>query len=318
MKKKELLRYLYYTYRIYGFKYLLNRILVHLHIKTDRPELYMWYKNLPSEKYPEKLKLWYYFRTGRVLDLENPKTLNEKIQWLKLYDSTPLKTKLADKYLVREYIKEKIGEEYLVPLLGIWNSFDEIDFSKLPEQFVLKANHGSGWNIIVKNKKYFNKSEAKKKFDLWLHINYAFISGFELHYKDIIPKIVAEKYIEEINQVYDYKFMCFNGKVAFIWVDSDRFTDHKRTLFNMKWEKLNIKLKYPVAKYDIPKPYNFRKMLEFAEILSKDFAHARIDFYEIKHKLYFGEITFTTGSGTEEPEPYRYAYKWGRLLRLPN
>lgn len=152
-------------YREHGMKYTLNRVLVHLHLKKENVNIknYNYYKNLSPDKYSEELKLWYKYNTGKTLNLDNPVTFNEKLQWLKLYDSTPLKTQLADKYLVRKWIKEKIGEEYLVPLLGVWDKFDDIDFTKLPNSFVLKANHGCGWNIIVKDKSKFNVQEARKK-----------------------------------------------------------------------------------------------------------------------------------------------------------
>lgn len=320
----KLINRCYYAYKHYGLKQTIERVLFHIHLIPSHNmdirtlQEYNFYMNLPVEKYEDELKNWYGRITGRNLNLNNPKTLNEKIQWLKLYDSTALKTKLADKYLVREWIKEKIGEEYLIPLLGVWDKFDDIDFDKLPNQFVLKTNHGSGWNIIVKDKNNFDKEETKKKLELWLKLNYAFISGFEMHYLNIPPKIIAEKYIEQIDQVYDYKFMCFNGKVEFMWVDTDRFIDHKRTIFNKKWEKQNIKLVYKIADYDIPKPRNFERMINFAELLSENFVHTRVDFYEIGDKLYFGEITFTSGSGTEEPEPYKYTMQWGDLLKLPD
>ena len=168
--------YKYYDlYKEYGIKYMAEKFLFDLHMRKSPPKLkYNFYKNLTPDKYEKELKLWYYRKTGRELDLNNTETFNEKIQWLKLYDSTPLKTKLADKYLVREWIKEKIGEKYLIPLLGVWDKFDDIDFEKLPNQFVLKANHGSGWNIIVKDKTKLDKKMAKKKFDEWLDRNYAF------------------------------------------------------------------------------------------------------------------------------------------------
>ena len=157
---------------------------------------YDYYRSLDPSQYEEELKDWYKRRTKKELDLENPKTFNEKIQWLKLYDSTPIKTKLADKYLVREWVKEKIGEEYLVPLLGVWDKFDDIDFDKLPDKFVLKCNHGCGWNLIVTDKSKIDKVEAKKKFDKWMNTNFAFCNGLELHYKNIQPKIIAEEYLE--------------------------------------------------------------------------------------------------------------------------
>ena len=233
-------------------------------------------KYLPAEKYPEYLKDWFYRRTGEELNLENPQTFNEKIQWLKLYDSTPLKTKLADKYLVRDWVKEKIGEEYLIPLLGVWENFDDIDFDKLPDKFVLKANHGSAWNIIVTDKNSFDKKSAKQKFDKWLHTDYS-IKSFELHYKNIKPLIIAEEYIE---------------------ADDGDLKDYK---FNFS----------PCAK-----PYNFEKMLKFANIMSKGFPFVRVDFYENDNKLYFGEMTFTSASGTHIFTPDVFNLELGKLIDL--
>ena len=279
---------------------------------------YNYYNNLPVEKYPEELKLWYRAKTGENLDLDNPKTFNEKIQWLKLYDSTPLKTQLADKYLVRKWVADKIGEEHLVPLLGVWDNVEEINFDQLPEQFALKANHGSGWNIIVKNKSNLNIEETKLKLNKWIRMNYAFMAGFELHYLNIPPKIIAEKYIEQDDQVYDYKFMCFDGVVKYIWVDTERFTNHKRTFFTPKWERKKVKEIYEHADYDIIKPYNFDKMMEFAVLLSKGFSLARVDFYEVDHSLFFGEITFTSGSGVEKITPVEFRYEAGNMCKLPN
>ena len=159
-----------------------------------------WYliqKYAPESKYPELLCDWYYETCEKALDLSRPRTYNEKVQWLKLYDTTPLKTRLSDKYLVRQWISEKIGDQYLIPLLGAWDHFDEIDFDALPNQFVLKANHGCGWLVIVKDKNKFNRGDAKKKFDYWMHTNFAYCAGLELQYRDIKPKIIAERYLED-------------------------------------------------------------------------------------------------------------------------
>lgn len=187
---------------------------------------------------------------------------------MKLYDSTPLKTKLADKYLVREYVKEKIGEEYLVSLLGVWDKFDDIDFNKLPNKFVLKCNHGSGWNMVVTDKSKFNKSEAKKKFDKWMSTNFAFCNGLELHYKNIEPKIIAEEYLENENKdLYDYKIMCFNGIPQFIGVDRNRFNGHTRDIFDLDWSKLPIEISYKKSSLDLNKPKNLDEIIE----LSKNF-----------------------------------------------
>lgn len=275
-------------------------------------------KLIPKIFYPYLLKRWYKINTGKTLDLKHPKTFNEKIQWLKLYDSTPLKTKLADKYLVRNWVKEKIGEEYLIPLLGVWKKFDDIDFDKLPNQFVLKTNHGSGMNIIVKDKSKFDKKDAKQKFDKWLKINYAFKFGFELHYKNIKPLIIAEKYLENINgETKDYKFLCFDGEPKCIWVDSDRYSEHKRNVFDLNWNEQKITFhNYEQAKF-IEKPVNLEKMTELSKILSEGFKHVRVDFYEVNNKVYFGEVTFTSSSGIEKISPHEFDLELGNLIHLP-
>ena len=272
-------------------------------------------KYMPEEKYAEYLKDWFYRCTGNELNLDNPQTFNEKIQWMKLYDSTPLKTQLADKYLVRDWVKEKIGEEYLIPLLGVWDKFDDIDFDKLPDKFVLKANHGCGWNIVVTDKGKFSMQDAKNKFSTWLHTNWAFMNGIELHYKNIKPLIIAEKYIEsDDGDLKDYKFLCFNGEVKYIWVDKDRYSGHKRNLYDIDWNLLPVKIKYPNAVEEIEKPYNFDKMLNFARLLSKGFHTVRVDFYENKKNLYFGEMTFTSESGAAKFIPESFDLELGQLI----
>ncbi|MBQ6249941.1 MAG: glycosyltransferase [Oscillospiraceae bacterium] len=324
-KKRPLLRRFADCYAQHGLRYTAWRVLVFLHLAKDTEKAsipgkdYAYYSTLPPEKYPEELKLWYKRVTGDELDLDNPKTCNEKLQWLKLYDATPLKTRLADKYLVRDWVKEKIGEEYLIPLLGVWDSFDEIDFDKLPNQFALKANHGSAWNIIVKDKATFDRAEAKKKFDTWMHQNFAFRWGMELHYMNIPPKIIAEQYMENLDQLIDYKVWCSDGKARFIWVDTDRFTAHKRTLFTLDWERLPITMgdHYPMDTRDIPKPVNLEKMIRFAELMCQDFCQVRVDFYEVDGKLYFGEMTFTSTSGTDRTNPRSFERELGDLITLP-
>lgn len=277
---------------------------------------YLYYKGLHSDSYKSALVDWYYQRTGESLNLDNPQTYNEKIQWLKLNDNTELKTRLADKYLVREWVTEKIGEEYLIPLLGGWDRFDEISFDKLPKQFVLKTNHGSGWNLIIKDKDQMDFQQVKSKLDLWMKKNFAFY-GLELHYAQIPRKIIAEEYLQELDQVYDYKFMCFNGEVKFIWVDTDRFTGHKRTLYTPEWKKMNSRIHYDSADYDISRPKNFEKMMEIASVLSEGFVHVRVDLYNVNGKIYFGEMTFTSGSGTENIEPKEFALEMGTWITLP-
>ena len=269
--------------------------------------------------YAEDLKEWYKRVHKKDLDLESPKTFNEKIQWLKLYDSTPIKTRLADKYLVRDWVKETIGEEYLIPLLGVYDNFDEIDFDKLPNQFVMKCNHASGWNLLVRDKTKLNLKEAKEKFDKWLSRNFAFVVGYELHYREIKPKIVIEKFIDEISEnIYDYRFFCCNGKVEQVWLDVNSGTpQHKRKIYNRNWKELDIVVKWPRLETDVLKPQNLDEMIKLSEHLSKNFAFVRVDFYDVNNKIYFGEMTFTSMSGIGQFEPEIECLKLGRKIKLP-
>jgi len=272
-----------------------------------------------ESKYPEILSDWYCDATGKKLDLNNPRTFNEKIQWLKLYDSTPLKTRLADKFLVRDWVKEKIGKEYLIPLLGVYDSFDEIDFNVLPERFVLKANHGSGWNIIVKNKEEFNKEQAKHNMDSWMRTNFAYCAGLELQYFDIVPKIIVEEYLGDEDgsgNLSDYKFFCFNGKPKYIQVDIDRYTNHKRNVYDLAWNLQPFVFQYQNGK-NTPPPDNLHEIVHIANILSKEFCFVRCDFYLVHKKIYFGEMTFTPESGQGKFKPEGWNLKFGNMIKLP-
>lgn len=276
-------------------------------------------RNNFEEDYPYILKKWYKRRTGKTLNLENPKTFNEKMQWLKIYDSTPVKTKLADKYEVRQWVKEKIGEEYLIPLLGVWDSFDDINFSSLPDKFVLKANHGSHWNIIVKDKSKLNIAKAKKSFDKWLKRDYSYKAGLELHYRGIRPKIIAEQFVSDSNnQLNDYKVLCFNGEPKFVWLDCGRYTKYRtKNIYDINWNLQPFAMSYKNSKQEIPAPENLSKMVDLARILCKDFSFVRVDFYNLDGKIYFGEMTFTSMSGVEVFNPEEYDLILGNMLQLP-
>ncbi len=269
--------------------------------------------------YRVELETWYKRVTGKYLDLNNPKTFNEKIQWIKLYDSTPIKTKLADKYLVREWVKEKIGEKYLIPLLGVYDKFEEIDFSKLPNRFVIKCNHGCAYNIIVKEKSQLDLADVKARLDKWMGENYALKWGCELHYRDIPPKIVIEEFLDEISHnIYDYRFFCCNGKVEQIWLDVNSGTpQHERKIYDRHWNELNIIVKWPRLEADVPKPKNLDKLVELSEILSQEFAFVRVDFYNLQNKIYFGEMTFTSMSGIGKFQPEIENLKLGKKIKLP-
>ncbi|MDJ8953239.1 ATP-grasp fold amidoligase family protein [Clostridium perfringens] len=268
-------------------------------------------ENMPVENYPKELKKMYYKITGKKLDLENPRTYNEKIQWSKLFDSTLTKSMLADKYAVRKWVEDKIGKEYLIPLLGVWDSFDDIDFKKLPNQFVLKLNNGSATNIIVKNKEELDIDNARKLFSTWMNTNFAF-KGLELHYKDIKPKIIAEKYMvfDNMKDLPDYKFFCFNGKVFCSYTMVDYMFDHtkgKLGFFDRDYKLMPYHRKdfSPITE-QLEKPKNYELMVNLAEVLSEGFSHVRVDFYNIEGKIYFGEMTFTNASGYCQFEPDKF------------
>ena len=293
---------------------------------TESKLRYMIHKYCPDEKRAEALKDWYRGLRGKELSLENPQTYNEKIQWMKLYDSTPIKTMLADKYLVRDWVAERIGEQYLIPLLGVWDSFDEIDFDALPEQFVLKCNHGSGYNLIVKNKSELNLDEVRRKVNAWLAEDFSFRAGFELHYSPIPRKIIAEKYIENLSveegkaDLVDYKFWCFEGKTKYVALISGRGNQGGATMafYDSDWNKQNFTSGFPLSTTTAVRPDNLEEMIAVAEKLAADFNHVRVDLYRMDDgRIYFGEMTFTTASGVCKWQPVEMDAIMGQLLQLP-
>lgn len=237
---------------------------------------------------------------GEKLDLKNPRTFNEKLQWLKLHDRKPEYTKMVDKYEVRKYIKKKIGEQYLIPLVGgPWDTFDDIDFSKLPDQFVLKCTHDSGSVAICKDKKAFDIEVVRKKFNRALKGNF-FYGGREWPYKNVKPRIIAEKYMadESGTELKDYKIFNFNGIPKIIQVDYNRFVRHKRNLYSTDWKYMDVAIKYETdPNIEICKPAKLDEMLGMAQSLSQNIPHIRTDFYSIGDKIYFGELTFYHESG---------------------
>lgn len=264
------------------------------------------------------LKILFKFRLGKRLNLKNPKTYNEKVQWLKLYDRNPKYTKLVDKYEVRKYIAKTIGEEYLIPLLGVWNKFEDIDFNKLPNQFVLKCTHDSGGVIICKDKRTFDREAARKKLNRYLKRNY-YINTREWVYKDIKPRIVAEEYIvdESGADLKDYKFMCYHGQPKTVDIISNRDSDPSSDMFDMNFKSLPVINYYKNSEKIIDKPEGFDEMIRLCKKLSKDLIHVRCDFYNINGKVYFGEMTFYQCSGLEKYEPYKYDVIFGSFIHLP-
>lgn len=264
------------------------------------------------------LKIMYRIKIGRKLNLKNPTTFNEKLQWLKIHDRNPKYTNLVDKVAVRDYIKEMIGEEYLIPILGVYDNFDDIDFDTLPNQFVIKCNHDSGGVAICKDKATFDIEKARDKINHSLKKNY-YYNGREYPYKNIKPKVVIEAYMEDQKEkeLIDYKIMCFNGIPQMSFTCSERYKDGlKVTFFDLDWNKLPFERHYPASKVDIKRPKNYDKMLEFSTKLSKNIPFVRVDWYEINGRLYFGELTFYPGSGMEEFNPEYWDEKIGRLIDL--
>ncbi|MBE6196713.1 MAG: glycosyltransferase [Rikenellaceae bacterium] len=255
---------------------------------------------------------------GRSLNWKNLNAYTEKMQWAKFYDRDQMKTLLSDKYLVREWVSKKIGKEFLIPLIGVWDKFSEIDFNSLPNQFVLKTNHGSGSVLIVKDKEKFDIANARKLFNDWMSIDYAYATGFELQYSNIKRKIIAEKYLEtDLGELQDYKFLCFDGKPYYCWVDLGRFGKHTRNVYNLDWELQPWnQYTYGNSKDPIPKPKNFEKMVEIATSLCQGFSHVRVDLYNIDGVIYFGEMTFTNGCGFDKIIPDEYDYILGQLWNI--
>lgn len=285
-----------------------------------RPKVWTLYMLLrkPGRLLSDKtfLKFKYWALTGKKLNLENPMSFNEKLQWLKLNDRRTIFTTMADKHAVREYVKNIIGEEYLIPLLGIWVRPEDIDFDTLPKQFVLKCNHDCGSVIICHDKSNFDKASAVKKLNKCLKSNY-YWQGREWPYKNIKPKIVAEKYMGD--ELMDCKFMSFDGNIRCLFTVTDRFTGNgiKVTFFDTKWHRLPFERKYPAVSHDIHQPSNLEEMIKIAQVLSDGIPFVRVDLYEINGKIYFGEMTFFPGGGMETFYPEEWDFKLGSWIQLP-
>lgn len=297
-------------------------------LKDSMPNLYNYYSHLnrlriikTAEKYKgftesemiSAIEKIYLKRIGTTINWTNPKRYTEKIQCDKVYNRNRIKTILSDKYAVREWVKNRIGEEYLIPLLGVWENVDQIRFEALPKQFVLKTNHGSGSVIIVKDRLTLDVREVKRKLADWMKTDFGYTTCFETHYSGIKRKIIAEKYLETASgELQDYKFLCFNGAPVFCWVDLGRFKKHTRTVFDLNWNLQPwTQADYGIASVPIPKPANFEKMIKIATILCEGFSHVRVDLYNVDGEIYFGEMTFTNGSGLDPIVPDEYDEELG-------
>lgn len=267
------------------------------------------------------VRLLFYTYQHYKLDLDNPITFNEKLQWLKLYDRNPQYTICADKYRVRNYVEKCIGKEHLVPLIGVWDNVDEIDYSTLPNQFVLKCNHDSGSVFICKDKSVFNNKKANRKLKHAMKLN-QFWRGREWSYLNIKRKIIAEEYIVDDNEstsLSDFKFFCFNGEPRFLQVDKNRFTNHTRNFYTSDWEFIDVISKVPNDKNHIDKPpKQLSEMIEIAKKLSKNIPHVRVDLYLSNNTVYFGEMTFYHAGGCEIISPHNYDVLWGSYITVKN
>ena len=293
-------------------------------IKTRLKHYLAWFLNKPLIRSitPASwyLSIRYYEHLGKKLNLKNPVTFNEKLQWLKIYNHKPEYTILVAKYAVRQYISKTIGKEYLIPLAGgPWDKFDDIEFEQLPDQFVLKCTHDSASVVICKDKYNFDKEKARQKINAALKYNFYWY-GREWPYKNVKPKIIAEKFMVDDcgdPDLKDYKFMCFNGVVKCSFVCTERFSGNLRvTFFDRDWNTMPFSRTYPVSEKEIPKPVNYNQMLELAEQLSQDIPFIRVDFYEINGKIYFGELTFFPGCGFEAFHPESWDKKLGDWIIL--
>ncbi len=267
------------------------------------------------------IRIKYEEALGKKLNLDNPVTYNEKLQWLKLYDHNPIYTTMVDKVNVKDYVADKIGSGYIIKTLGVYNHFDDIDFNKLPNRFVIKCSHDSGGLVICKNKKNFDIKSAKEKIEKCLKRDYFYVHR-EWPYKDVKHQILIEEYLEDKTdkELRDYKFFCFNGKVKLMFVASNRQGDGDTyfDFFDQKYNHLDIINGHPNAPTIPHKPKNFDKMIELAEKLSKEIPHVRVDFYEVNGKIYFGEMTFFHWSGFVPFEPDEWDKKIGDYIVLPN
>lgn len=266
---------------------------------------------------PRKLvtKIRFFYVTKKILNLKKPKDFNEKVVYLMLNEFGDKERECTDKYQVREYVKSKGLDEILTKLYGKFDSTDEIDFSKLPDQYVLKTNHGSGCTIIKNSQNEIDEKTAKNKLKVSLNTNYA-KETLEYHYEKIKPCILCEEYLKEDNKISptDYKIFCFNGIAKFILVCGNRTENLQIVYYDLEWNKME----YTKTKLEgeFKKPKNFEKMIEIAEILSKDFKFVRVDLYNIDGKIYFGELTFTPRGGINNTIKQEYLDIWGDLIEL--
>lgn len=278
------------------------------------------YNHMPDEEYLRRL---FKVKMGYELNLDNPQTYNGKLQWLKLHDRKPIYTTMVDKYEVKKYVADIIGDEYIIPTLGVWDRFEEIDFDKLPNQFVLKCTHDSGGLVICRDKAQLNLDEAREKITSSLKQNY-YYKFREWPYKSVKPRVIAEEYLEEIGEdqerrrvINDYKIYTFNGEAKLCMINQDRGVHTRADYFDRDYNWLDFTWGYDHADVTPPKPGNYEKMFQLAEVLSKDTIELRVDFYQVNGRIYFGELTFFDGSGFDRIDPIEWDRKMGSWMNLP-
>ena len=284
--------------------------------KITKAILWFILNHLPDKLF---LTLQYKHVFGKKLDLKHPVTFNEKLQWLKIYDRKPEYTTMVDKFEAKKWVADRIGEQYIIPTLGVWNNFDDIDFDILPNQFVLKCTHDSGGLVIVRDKKTFDKANARKKINKCLKRNW-YYSAREWPYKNVKRRIIAEEYIEDSStgELADYKFFCFDGEVKALFVGTERGTgDVKFDYYDADFNHLDIIQYHHMSSHPLPKPQNFDLMKELASKLSEGIPHVRVDLYESNGVVYFGELTFFHHGGVTPFYPKEWDDIFGSWINLP-
>lgn len=269
---------------------------------------------------PFYVKIYYEYYTGKKLDLKNPIEFNQKIQWIKVYYKRPILTQLVDKYEVRSYVKEKVGEQYLNDLIAVYERAADVNFDELPERFVIKGVHGCHFNLIVPQKQQLNIFRAKFLLRKWMSKNQYYRGGLEWAYKNVKPKLVAETYLEEMGQeiVNDYKFYCFDGVPKILQIDLERGVKDYKCYYDLSWKKLPFTKKgSTLYEGDVKKPPNFEEMITVATKLADSFPFVRVDLYNIDGRIIFGEMTFYPSDGRIEFIPDQYNAIIGNYLTLP-
>lgn len=281
-----------------------------------KPLLKKFSRVIPDSIY---LKSLYKRIFGKKLSLSNPRTFNEKLQWLKIHDRKPIYSTMVDKYEAKEYAKNIIGEEYIIPTLGVWDQFGDIDFHRLPNQFVLKCTHDSGGLVICRDKENFDRSSAQQKIERCFQKNY-YWDGREWPYKHVKPHIIAEKYMEDTNfeekEPNEYQFWCFNGVPLFISVIFQPHGENLKASYDLNWNRLAFVTSNPEYRNEVKKPEHFEEMKAAAFKLCEDHIFVRVDFMVFNSRFYFGELTKSPGSGFLKWQPVEKDLEFGNLLDI--